>query len=353
MAEQTKDHNDTPRSRRYANIILYCIVTGMLGLLVGIVLNAYNKLPSQFVTIATTVGSLLVLISGVFGAIIQNSVSKGIGGTWKNANRRLMIILSTLTVMFLTLLVLVVPTISNGMQTNATPQPTTPTTTNSTTTPISTSTPQAAFLYQADFSKGDQGWLQYAHSSQWSYNTKDKALESDGSLYCCDSSSISTLSIAAPYTMIRSDFAIEAKIRVTGINKSHPFTESDPDQRPFFGLYVRGDPSNQQGYKAGINGLPTSEPNAGAYTSFLAYGSKIPQGKIFHGKEGGGKDYTLDNNWHTYRLDVKGDTFMLLIDGKKMYSAPMQDDYFPSGPHIGLENYDFYLQVQSFTVTPL
>ncbi len=183
-------------------------------------------------------------------------------------------------------------------------------TTPPTPTPTMDHLPASAILYQADFSKGDQGWLKYAHSSQWSYNANDKALESDGSLYCCDSSSISTIIIVAPYTMIRSDFTIEARIRVTGINKSHPYTESDPDQKPFFGLYVRGDASNQEGYKAGINGLPTGEPNAGANTSFLAYGSKIPQGKIIHGKEGGGKDYALDNNWHTYRLDVKGDTHL-------------------------------------------
>jgi hypothetical protein len=115
MAEQTKDHNDTARSRRYANIILYCIVTGMLALLAGIVLNVFNKLPSQLVRIATAVAGLLVLFSGVFGAIIGKSVEKGFTDIWKNANRRLMIMFGTLTVIFLTLLVLLVPTILKGM----------------------------------------------------------------------------------------------------------------------------------------------------------------------------------------------------------------------------------------------
>jgi hypothetical protein len=231
--------------------------------------------------------------------------------------------------------------------------PLTPTaTTNSTRTPLPTSSPQPTFLYQADFLKGNQGWFKYAQSSQWSYNSNDKALESDGKLYCCDSTSISNIIIVAPYTMMSSDYTIEARIRVTGINTSHPYTESDPGQQPFFGLYVRGDASDQEGYKAGINGLPTGEPNAGAYSSFLAFGPMIPKGKGFYGKERGGKDFVLDKNWHDYRLDVKGNTFMLSIDNKPYYSAPMQATFFPSGPHIGIANYDFYLQVQNFTVSP-
>ncbi len=108
-------------------------------------------------------------------------------------------------------------------------------------------------------------------------------------------------------------------------------------------MYVRGDASNQEGYKAGINGLPTGEPNAGAYSTFLAFGPTIPQGKIFHGKEGGGKNYVLDKNWHTYRLDVKDDAFMLSIDNKPVYSSPIKDTYFSSGPNVGIEDYDFYL----------
>src|SRR6266487_1570385 len=229
----------------------------------------------------------------------------------------------------------------------------TPTATNSTHTSTPTSSPQSPFLYQADFLKGDQGWFKYTQSSQWSYNSNDKALVSDGSLYCCSASTISNIIVVAPYTMMRRDYTIKARIRVTGINTSHSYKESDPQQEPFFGLYVRGDTSNQEGYMAGINGLPTGQPNAGAYSTFLAYGSKIPQGKVFHGKERGGKDFVLDNYWHDYRLDVKEDTFMLIIDNKPYYSAPMRDSYFPDGPHVGIEDYDFYLQVQNFRVSPL
>jgi TIR domain len=230
---------------------------------------------------------------------------------------------------------------------------TTPTATSTTHTPVQTASPQSPFLYQAVFSKDDQGWFQNAQSSQWSYNSKDKALESNGS-FCCDATSISTIIAVAPYTMTRSDYTIRARIRVSGINTSHSYKESDPQQDPFFGLYVRGDQSNQAGYMIGINGLPIGQPNAGAYSTFLAYGSKIPSpGKVFHGKEGGGKDFVLDNNWHDYRVDVKGNTFMLIIDNKPYYTAPIQDSYFPDGPHVGIEDYDFYLQVQNFTVSAL
>jgi hypothetical protein len=261
-------------------------------------------------------------------------------------------------VILTTAILLIVSTLIGGVfilkNHNHSSASTTPTATNSTRTPLPTSSPQSPFLYQADFLKGDQGWFKYAQSSQWSYNANDKALESDGSLYCCSASTISTITIVAPYIMMKRDYTIKARIRVTGINTSHSYKESDPQQDPFFGLYVRGDAENQEGYMAGINGLPIGQPNAGAYSTFLAYGSKIPPpGKVFHGKEGGGKDFVLDNNWHDYRLDVKGDTFMLIIDNKPYYSAPMQDSYFPDGPHVGIEDYDFYLQVQNFTVSVL
>lgn len=120
--EQTNEHNNTTLSRRGANIILYCIVTGILGLLAGIVLNAYNKLPPQIVAIATAFGGLIALISAVLGTIIEKSVPKGISVIWKNANRSLMIMFGTLTVIFLILVVLLVPAIPKGTPTNVTPQ---------------------------------------------------------------------------------------------------------------------------------------------------------------------------------------------------------------------------------------
>ncbi len=229
----------------------------------------------------------------------------------------------------------------------------TPTITGITQTPDTARSPTPTILYQADFSKGDQGWLTYAHSSQWSYNPNYKVLESDGSLYCCSSSTISNIIVLAPYTLATNDYTIQAQIKVTGINKNHSYTESDKDQDPFFGLYVRGDTSKTEGYMAGINGLPLGEPNAQAYSSFLTFGPTVPDGKIFRGKEAGGKDFVLDNNWHTYQLTVKGDAFMLSIDNIPVYTSPVQDSYFSSGPSVGLEDYDFYLQVQNFTVTSL
>src|SRR5438132_9608264 len=101
-------------------------------------------------------------------------------------------------------------------------------------------------------------------------------------------------------------YTIKARIKVTGINTSYQYNKIDSGQQPFFGLIVRGDGSNQEGYKAGINGLPTSPPKVGAYSSFLAFGQKIPGWKIFKNADAGGKNFVLDTNWHDYRLDVNG-----------------------------------------------
>jgi hypothetical protein len=112
LQSEVKTNDDkSPFSRRTANIILYCIVTGLLGLLVGIVFYAYNKIPPQIVTIVTTLGGLIAFISTVVGTIIANSFSKAIRGIWSNANRNLMLLFGVLTVLFLTLAVLLAPII--------------------------------------------------------------------------------------------------------------------------------------------------------------------------------------------------------------------------------------------------
>lgn len=214
-------------------------------------------------------------------------------------------------------------------------------------TPTPTSAP--ALLYQVDFSKGEQGWLSNPsnpHSSQWFYNTTDKVLESDGSTACC--SDLSKIALLAPHTFTTGDYVVEARIRVTGINRNN--TKGTAGQgEPFFALYVRGVGLNTQGYFAGINGIPIGESNAKAFSSFVAFGQNVHD---FHGTDKEGESYSLDEEWHTYRLEVKGDSFMLKVDNVPVYSKVIIDNHFSFGPNIGLEDYDCTLQVQWFTVSP-
>jgi hypothetical protein len=90
--------------------------------------------------------------------------------------------------------------------------------------------------------------------------------------------------LIAPYTLKSeiSNYAVEAIIKVTGLNGSHPYTKGiDPEQEPFFKLYVRGDGLNSQGYMAGLNGIPSGQPN-GSYSTLVAIGQNLVGGRIFY-----------------------------------------------------------------------
>jgi|SRR5579859_3626164 len=214
-------------------------------------------------------------------------------------------------------------------------------------------TPTPTFLYQADFSQGSQGWLDSNHPPQWTYSASDKALESDGSLPCCTPiSELANVVLVAPYNMGNtSDYVIEAHIRITGLNQNHPFSN---DQPPFFGLYARGDDVNGQGYMAGIGWIyttPNGQMGANGPLSYLI--GLGPNAAFYNDLTKGAEKYGLDTAWHTYRFEVRRNTFMLKVDNKPVYSHIIYDNLFSKGLRVGLENYNCLLQVQSFTVYPL
>lgn len=227
--------------------------------------------------------------------------------------------------------------------------PTLATTLTATTAPTPTAT--APVLYQVDFSQGSQGWLDSSHSQQWTYNATGKVLESDGSLPCCSLSTLVNIVLVAPYKPTVSDYVIEAQMKITGLNQNHSYNN---DQPPFFGLYVRGDDVNGQGYMAGIGwiyGTPNGKATAKGPLSYLVALGPNPQ--FYNSVDTGAETYGLDTGWHTYRFEVTGNSFMLKIDNKPVYSHPIHDNLFSSGPRVGLEDYNCLLQVKSFTVFPL
>jgi len=215
-----------------------------------------------------------------------------------------------------------------------------------------TATPSHPVLYRADFSQGSQGWLDSSYPPQWTYSATDKALESDGSLPCCTPvTTLANVVLVAPYMAHVSDYAVEARIKITGLNQNHPYSN---DQPPFFGLYVRGDDANGQGYMAGVGWIYTTPNGQIGSNGPLSYLIGLGSNPAFYNTlDTGAEKYGLDTAWHTYRLEVKGNSFMLKIDNKPVYSHLIHDNLFSYGPRVGLENYNCLLQVQSFTVYPL
>lgn len=212
-------------------------------------------------------------------------------------------------------------------------------------TPTPTITPTPSFLYQADFTQGSQEWLDSSHSQQWTYNVTDKLLEADGSVKCCDTmGSLRSIVLNAPYTP-RGDYAVEARIKSTGLNSNNPYAAKQP---PFFGIFLRGLGLNTQGYMAGIIAFTPNEPNSSSLSYLVVMGPTVP-GMLINNL---GENYNLDNQWHTYRIEARGNTFTFFIDHTQLYKQTVEN-YFAAGPQVGIEDYDYILQIQNFTAYPL
>src|SRR5205823_519779 len=73
--------------------------TGILGICVGVILNAFKMLLDFIANLSSSIGAVLALLSGVLGAAIERSIPKGI---WQKAYRPLAIFASILTIGLLT-----------------------------------------------------------------------------------------------------------------------------------------------------------------------------------------------------------------------------------------------------------
>jgi eukaryotic-like serine/threonine-protein kinase len=80
-------------SRRNATIFLYCILIGILSLVVGSILNAVGALPSIIANISGSLGATLAIVSGIWGAVLERAIPRGI---WQNAYRPLVVLLASI-----------------------------------------------------------------------------------------------------------------------------------------------------------------------------------------------------------------------------------------------------------------
>lgn len=172
------------------------------------------------------------------------------------------------------------------------------------------SPPGSPILYQADWSTGLNGWF---GSQDW--KTLDGMLINDGTHNGIG------LSITAPYTPNTDDYAVEAEIQVI-----RPIGCSS------FGIVARAD-RKETGYQTGIN-----------YCEF--HGAAF-----YYMPELGYKEFEPGTDWHTYRLEVKGNTIKFLIDGALVLKT--SDNRYLSGGQVGLWNDEVQLNVRSFKVMKL
>jgi hypothetical protein len=187
-------------------------------------------------------------------------------------------------------------------------------------TAMPTPVPQAGdVLYEANESSGFQGW---ASTAGWS--NLDTMLVNDGTNYDYDQW------IKAPFApgTIR-DYAVEAEIQVVQLGQGYPA----------FGIVVRA--TDDGAYWAGQNyGLGTR--NIGIASS----GNAARSGSFM---QSAGFDPGPD--WHTYRVEVEGNSIRVLVDGSLLVSAT--DNSFLDGGQTGLYSFGTQINVLSFRVIAL
>jgi hypothetical protein len=162
-------------------------------------------------------------------------------------------------------------------------------------------------LYQADWSKGLSGW-----PGMHGWKVVQKQLESDSS---------GSATFIIPYRLSVSDYAIEFRLQVV---RSVP---------PYGGDYEIVAPKlpGKDGYHAGIFDLKAPGPRPfGDHPQSQVYldpSSPVSQAS------GMPQDYEPGSEWHTYRVEVRGNEVSLLDDGTQIGSATSQrTDTLSNGP---------------------
>jgi hypothetical protein len=147
-------------------------------------------------------------------------------------------------------------------------------------------------LYQADWSKGLNGWVSGGH---WAIANGMLVNTGDGVAF-------------PPYTPTSPDYAVEAEIQLLHPDCSRG--ECVGIGGPAFGVLARADTSATPGYGPGYGG--------GA--SMWVSNSAVIHSNDGFMRAGGSKDfaskpYSPQFSWHTYRLDTQGNVLKLWVDG--------------------------------------
>ena len=222
---------------------------------------------------------------------------------------------------------------SGSTSVQATPNPT------PSPTPTPTPTPEPR-LYRADWSGGMGGWTA---TNDW--HIINGMLVNDGTQYASNGNPTAF----APYPpQDIANYSVQAKIRLD------KYTDEGNFGAASFGIAVRYSDSNG-GYKLGAC---ASAPGYSLVTPCGATGFDIVHVLIL--SDG---DFSNDTpvkkvpfqpgygNWHTYRIDVNGNSIIVWLDGSQVFQAT--DDKFLSAGQVGLWSDRCQISVRSFTITAL
>lgn len=134
--------------------------------------------------------------------------------------------------------------------------------------------------------------------------------------------------VFAPYKLRGTNFAIQAQIKNNG-------PSGIATNLPGYGLVVRTRISD-----------PHTSVVGGSY--FSDNGEDINPELYWNGQTVGGTAFDPKSSWHLYRLEVQGDQYTLLIDGKKMVQYTIPD--YPHPTRVGVFSTYYKIQVRNFRI---
>lgn len=177
-------------------------------------------------------------------------------------------------------------------------------------------------IYKADWSRGMNGW-----AGPPSWKAVNGMLVNDGS------STTGRGRISAPCQPDTANYAVEAEIQLI-----------PPENCAFvgqqFGLVARAD--EQGGILGGLlcsnDGLVLASTDT--EFSLIREDDRIAE-----------KDFTIDGKWHTYRLEVKGNSVRLLVDGAPFLNGT--DNRRLDSGDVGMFASELQINVRSFEIERL
>jgi len=203
-------------------------------------------------------------------------------------------------------------------------------TTVPTATPAPSPTPQpkpGEVMYQADWTTGMNGW---SGSKDWKYVSG--MIVDDGSV----SQPSKDTWIVSPYQPKTADYALEVEIQTIAPKCGKQYGADD------FGIIARAtnDGAIVGGYHCAAGPFRGSPPGGLGIAATPYFTLQTDT-----------QAYPQDAEWHTYRLEIKGNTMTLLLDGTKRITVA-DNTYLVSGK-VGLFSNGAQISVRSFKVIAL
>jgi hypothetical protein len=197
-----------------------------------------------------------------------------------------------------------------------------------------TPTPPApgTVLYQADWSSGRNGW-----SLPQGWDTVSGELVNDGTNG--EPSELTALAHPPTITPYTADYAVEADIQV--VRQTSWFCVYPgfgiAVRAESTGLYLVGMVSDSDGWLGFI--LDTSSKSSACSFNRLLQSALVKN------------SFNLDTDWHTYRVEVRGNDIKLLVDGNTVIETT--DNHHLRSNAVGLWSAAVVLNVRSFKVIAL